>query len=121
MGGYAPHEADDLLITLHYRSAGWRGVYVPEILAKGLTPVDWPGYLSQQRRWARSTLDIQARHLPRLAGSLPRLQRLLAFVHGLYYLQGVTTMLSLAILVFMLAVGVAPGFLQLKTLPVLVG
>jgi cellulose synthase (UDP-forming) len=121
VGGYAPHEADDLLITLHYRSAGWRGVYVPEILAEGLTPVDWSGYLSQQRRWARSTLDIQARHLPRLAGSLPRLERLLAFVHGLYYLQGVTTMLSLAILVFMLAVGVAPGFLHLKTLPVLVG
>ena len=121
VGGYAPHEADDLLITLHYRSAGWRGVYVPEVLAEGLTPVDWPGYLTQQRRWARSTLDIQARHLPRLAGRLPRLQRLLAFVHGLYYMQGLTTMLSLVIVVFMLATGVAPSFLHLRTLLVMVG
>jgi cellulose synthase (UDP-forming) len=119
VGGYAPHEADDLLITLHYRSAGWRGVYVPEILAEGLTPVDWRGYLTQQRRWARSTLDIQARHLPKLAGRLPRLQGLLAFLHGLVYLQGVTTLLSVAILVFMLAGGVAPSFLQLRTLLVL--
>jgi hypothetical protein len=119
VGGYAPHEADDLLITLHYRSTGWKGVYVPEILAEGLTPVDWPGYLTQQRRWARSTLDIQARHLPRLAGRLPRLQGLLHFVHGLYYMQGVTTMLSLAILVSMLAAGAAPSFLHLRTLLVL--
>ena len=25
-----------------------QGVYQPEILAKGITPVDWPGYLTQQ-------------------------------------------------------------------------
>src|SRR5215468_4921127 len=54
VGGFAPHEADDLLLTLHYRARGWRGVYVPQVLARGLTPVDWPGYLQQQRRWARS-------------------------------------------------------------------
>jgi len=30
VGGFAPHEADDLLITIMYRAAGWRGVYVPE-------------------------------------------------------------------------------------------
>ncbi len=29
IGGFAPHEADDLLITVHYRAAGWKGVYVP--------------------------------------------------------------------------------------------
>jgi cellulose synthase (UDP-forming) len=121
VGGYAPHEADDLLITLHYRSAGWRGVYVPEILAEGLTPVDWRGYLTQQRRWARSTLDIQLRHLPRLAGRLPRIQGLLAFLHGLVYLQGISTLLSIVILVFTLAAGVAPSFLDLRTLLVLFG
>src|SRR5262249_13013817 len=61
VGGFAAHDADDLLLTLTYRAAGWRGVYVPKILAKGLTPVDWSGYLSQQRRWARSVLDIKIR------------------------------------------------------------
>jgi cellulose synthase (UDP-forming) len=54
VGGFAAYDADDLLITLRYRATGWRGVYVQEILARGLTPVDWAGYLSQQRRWARA-------------------------------------------------------------------
>jgi hypothetical protein len=58
IGGLAPHEADDLVMTLLYRARGWRGVYVPEILAKGLVPTDWSGYLKQQRRWARSVLDV---------------------------------------------------------------
>src|SRR5947207_5725317 len=31
VGGFAAHDADDLLITLLYRSAGWRGVYLPKI------------------------------------------------------------------------------------------
>ena len=36
MGGEAAHKADDLLITLHYRVHGWKGVYAPVILAKSL-------------------------------------------------------------------------------------
>ncbi len=39
VGGFAAHEADDLLITLYYRNAGWRGIYIPETLAVGLVPV----------------------------------------------------------------------------------
>lgn len=75
VGGFAPHEADDLLITTFYRAAGWRGVYVPETLALGLTPVDWTGYLRQQRRWARSVLDVKFRIYPKVAGRLPRVDR----------------------------------------------
>ena len=69
VGGFAPHDADDLLLTLRYRSGGWRGVYVPKILARGLTPVDWHGYLQQQLRWARSVLDIKLRLYPKSQGN----------------------------------------------------
>src|SRR5262245_60445251 len=37
VGGFAAHDADDLLIGLLYRGHGWRGVYVPRILARGVT------------------------------------------------------------------------------------
>ena len=50
VGGFAVHDADDLLLTLKYRAAGWGGVYVPRILARGLTPVDWRGYLISIRK-----------------------------------------------------------------------
>jgi cellulose synthase/poly-beta-1,6-N-acetylglucosamine synthase-like glycosyltransferase len=105
IGGFSAHDADDLLSTFYYRCAGWRGVYVPETLAVGLTPVDWPSYLSQQRRWATSVLDVKLRIYPRLAHSMPRTERVVSYIHGLYYLQGVTSALSLVALCGALAHG----------------
>lgn len=109
IGGFAPHEADDMVMTLLYRTSGWRGVYVPQILARGLTPVDWSGYLRQQRRWARSVLDFKMRVFPKYAKQLPLLERILTYVHGVYYLRGIIIALQLALLVFMLAASFVPA------------
>jgi glycosyl transferase family 2 len=108
VGGFAPHEADDLLITYHYQAAGWQGVYVPKILARGLTPVDWAGYLPQQRRWARSVLDIKFKRYPALAGRLSPGACLLGGLHGLYYLQGLTAGVGVGLLAYLLASGHVP-------------
>ena len=108
IGGFAPHEADDMVMTLLYRANGWRGVYVPQILARGLTPVDWGNYLIQQRRWARSVLDFKIRVFPQYASRLPLLERLLTYLHGLYYLQGPFTTLKISLLLFMLVTNVVP-------------
>jgi cellulose synthase (UDP-forming) len=112
VGGFPAHDADDLLLTLVYRSHGWRGVYVPRILARGLTPVDWSGYIRQQLRWARSVIDIKLRTYPTIAGKLPVKERLVSFVHGFYYLQGISTGVGLAIMAYMLATGVTPEALN---------
>jgi cellulose synthase/poly-beta-1,6-N-acetylglucosamine synthase-like glycosyltransferase len=108
IGGFAAHEADDMVMTLLYRTHGWRGVYVPHILARGLTPVDWAGYLRQQRRWARSVLDFKLRVFPRYATRLPPLERILTYAHGMYYLRGPVTALQIFLLLFMLVAGIAP-------------
>jgi glycosyl transferase family 2 len=105
VGGFAPHEADDLLITILYRAAGWRGVYVPEVLAEGITPVDWTGYLTQQRRWARSVLDVKFRVFPRVAGKLPLVERATSLLHGLYALHGLAAALGLSLLTWTLLTG----------------
>jgi len=116
VGGFAPHEADDLLITLLYRAAGWNGVYVPRRLAVGLTPVDWRGYITQQRRWARSVLDVKFRAFPRLAGRLRFPERVFSLVHGLYYLHGLSAAVTIAVLTTMLANRSAPGVVSFSTL-----
>ena len=108
VGGFAPHDADDLLITYHYRAAGWQGVYVPKILARGLTPVDWAGHLTQQRRWARSVLDIKLKRYPTFAGRLSPGACLLGGLHGLYYLQGLTAGMGVGLLAYLLASGHVP-------------
>ncbi|MCS6926619.1 MAG: glycosyltransferase [Candidatus Binatia bacterium] len=109
VGGFAPHDADDLLLTLRYRAHGWQGVYVPKVLARGLAPVDWTGYIGQQRRWARSVLDVKLRHYFRYAADLPWPSRLLGFLHGFNYLyRSVVIATALLLLVISLATGLSP-------------
>jgi len=106
IGGFAAHDADDLLMTLLYRHQGWQGVYVPVILARGLAPAEWGVYLTQQRRWARSVLDIKFRTGPRLCGRLPLASRAMSLLHGLNYLhRSVLLPLAMTLLAFMLVSG----------------
>ncbi|HLE24858.1 MAG TPA: glycosyltransferase [Thermodesulfobacteriota bacterium] len=118
VGGLAPHDADDILLTLLYRGHGWKGVYVPKILARGLAPVDWNGYLTQQLRWARSGLDIAFRIHSQLSMNLPLTKRIISVLHGLNYLyKSFLIFTGLVILVFMLATGITPKVVSFSTLP----
>jgi cellulose synthase (UDP-forming) len=106
VGGFAAHDADDLLLTLEYRAAGWQGVYVPRILARGLAPVDWRGYLTQQRRWARSVLDIKLRRHAEYAVKLPLASRLMSCLHGMNFLyRHVVMLVALLVLLELLVWG----------------
>jgi cellulose synthase (UDP-forming) len=103
-------------MTLQYRSRGWQGVYVPEILARGLAPVDWQTYLGQQRRWARSVLDIKFRIYAHLSGKLPLKTRIAGFLHGFNYLHKSFIMLgSTAFIVLTLATGVVSRLVAPET------
>lgn len=110
VGGFSQHDADDLVLTLLYRAAGWRGVYVPEILALGLTPVGWYDYLRQQVRWSRSVVEIKLRRLPSLAGRLSVTDRLLGLLHGVYYLRSLSLALIYALVAWVLLTGQRPAF-----------
>jgi len=115
-GGFAPHDADDLLLTLLYRNRGWEGVYVPEVLARGLAPTDWHAYLNQQRRWARSILDIKLKSPTALNQNLSFFPRLMSILHGLNYLH-TSFILPVTILVIaaMLVSGEMPEVLNTET------
>jgi cellulose synthase/poly-beta-1,6-N-acetylglucosamine synthase-like glycosyltransferase len=116
MGGLPDHDADDLLLTHRYRAAGWRGVFVPRILAMGITPTDWFGYLRQQIRWARSIVDLKLRELPRLARELPPVERALGALHGLFYLRGLTIPAAYLLLVYLMLIGGRPALLGARPL-----
>jgi cellulose synthase (UDP-forming) len=104
IGGFPAHDAEDLMISYLYRSHGWRGVYVPEILARGITPVDWKGYLTQQRRWARSVLDIKLRRFTFFPSAVSLSTKIMGLLHGLTYLhKSLVIFAGLLLLAFMLA------------------
>ena len=114
--GLPSHDAEDLLLTILYRSNGWRGIYLPEVLAMGTTPVDWAGYLRQQLRWSRSLLDIKLRVVPRLSIPLPLRERVLNLVHGVYYLRALCIPVFYVLLAAMLVMNVVPPFMQPRAL-----
>src|SRR5205823_8413326 len=75
----------------------------------------------QQRRWARSVMDIKFRIYPKVARKLPFGERVANFMHGLYYLfESMGVGLQLALLAFMLYTGITPKVFSFSTLPWLV-
>lgn len=93
----------ELSIDLHAR--GWRSVYVPEVLARGLGPEDMASYVSQQQRWARGCLSgITAALRARLPVRL-RAQYLLS---SLYFLSGWSIAVYMALPVVRMLTGAQP-------------
>lgn len=66
IGGFQPTRAEDHLDTVVLASAGYRGVFVPQILAEGEGPEELGTYLGQQFAWAYSMVQILLFHTPRL-------------------------------------------------------
>ncbi len=105
IGGYAVHNAEDLRTAMRLYAHGWRGVYVPEILARGLAPVDLGAYLRQQFRWAHSVVDLFLRDYLRLVWRWTGWQAGVFFLTGTYYLVGLAILANLALPVILLLGG----------------
>ncbi len=72
IGGFQPTRAEDHLDTVVLAAHGYRGVFVPEIIATGDGPEDFGTYLGQQFAWAYSMVQIFLHHTPRLLRRYPR-------------------------------------------------
>jgi cellulose synthase (UDP-forming) len=85
----------------------WRSIYLTDVLAVGLGPLDMPSYLKQQSRWAIGTLSVFRTHwreilLPRKNGlkMAQRLQYFLACTHYLCGLRDVIYLISPLLFIF---------------------
>jgi cellulose synthase (UDP-forming) len=52
IGGHAAGLSEDMHTTMRLYAKGWRSVYVPEILTRGLLPSTLSVYCKQQLKWA---------------------------------------------------------------------
>ena len=68
IGGFQPTRAEDHLDTVVLAAHGYKGVYVPDVIAVGSGPRDFTTYLRQQFAWSYSMIEIFIRHTPRLLG-----------------------------------------------------
>ncbi len=85
IGGYAAHNADDIVTSILLQGKGWKGIYVPEILAFGLAPATWASYLKQQLRWAHAMFDLLFYQFFKVLRPLKMKQRLGYLMTGVFY------------------------------------
>jgi cellulose synthase/poly-beta-1,6-N-acetylglucosamine synthase-like glycosyltransferase len=91
---------EDLDLSYRAQLAGWRFVYLPELLAPAELPVDVDGFKGQQYRWAKGSIQTARKLLgPILAAPLPARVRFEAFVH-LTNNVSYPLMVALSLLVF---------------------
>ncbi|HKO56059.1 MAG TPA: glycosyltransferase family 2 protein [Thermoanaerobaculia bacterium] len=114
IGGHGIGLAEDLVTSIRLHAAGWKSIYVPEIVARGLVPEDLESFLKQQLKWARGVYDVLLHEYPRAFRRLTFHQRLSYLMIGTYYLVGVTTPIYVLIPVIYLWTGVQPAAMFLS-------
>jgi cellulose synthase (UDP-forming) len=109
IGGHGIGLAEDLVTSIRLHAAGWRSVYVPEVVSRGLVPEDLGSFYKQQLKWSRGVYEVVFSEIPRLLLSLSWRQRLSYLAIGTYYLFGLTIPLYLVFPYLYLWTGIQPA------------
>lgn len=121
IGGHGIGLAEDMVTAIRLHAAGWKSVYVPVIVSRGLVPEDLGSFFKQQLKWSRGVYEILFSELPRLWSTLRWRQRLSYFLLGTYYLSGPTTFLYLVIPYSYLWFGFQPASMPFAEFLIIVG
>ncbi len=108
IGGHAAGLSEDMHTTMRLYSKGWRSVYVPEILTRGLVPSTLSAYCKQQLKWACGSIELLLQEYPKLLGGMTWWQRLHYFIAPLYFLRGFFGAIDIFIPIACLLVGGIP-------------
>ena len=109
IGGHGIGLAEDLITSIRIHGAGWRSVYNPVVVSRGLVPEDFGSFCKQQLKWARGVFEVTFLELPRLFRKLTVWQRLSYFSIGTYYLVGTMQLIFTIIPFLFFFTGVLPA------------
>ncbi len=94
LGGlYTGSNSEDIWTSLLLHRRGWRSVYVPKVLARGLAPDTLRGYFKQQFRWAHGGFEMLLRGRLLRGAGLNADQRLQYLFTGTNYLLAFATVI----------------------------
>lgn len=97
IGGHAPGLAEDMHTSMKLHAEGWRSVYVPQIVARGLVPSTLSAYYKQQLKWSRGVFDLLVHELPKIFRQLTLPQKLHYAILPGFYLGGLAYLLNFLI------------------------
>lgn len=119
IGGHAAGLAEDMHTAMQLHAKGWKSVYVPAVLARGLVPSTLSAYYSQQLKWARGVFELLVTSYPKLFSKFTWQQKLHYGVIPMYYLSGLFILLNFAIPIVSLVLNTSPinfDFLNFATI-----
>ena len=108
-GGHGIGLAEDLITSIRIHAAGWKSVYNPVVVSRGLVPEDFGSFCKQQLKWARGVFEVVFVEVPHLFTRLKALQKLVYLAIGTYYLVGVTSFFFTIIPFLFFLTGVLPA------------
>ena len=111
-GGHGIGLAEDLVTSIRIHAAGWKSIYHPVIISRGLVPEDFGSFCKQQLKWARGVHEVLFAEIPKLFKKLNFWQRISYTAIGSYYFVGTTTLIYVLIPFLYLLFGVLPAKMQ---------
>ncbi|WP_285056437.1 glycosyltransferase family 2 protein [Pedobacter ginsengisoli] len=108
IGGHAPGLAEDMHTAMQLHAKGWKSVYVPEVLARGLVPTTLSAYYSQQLKWSRGVFELLVATFPKLYKQFTWRQKLHYFTIPFHYLSGLFFFMNFMIPILALVFSLSP-------------
>lgn len=113
IGGHAAGLAEDMHTSMQLHAKGWKSVYVPAVLARGLVPSTLSAYYKQQLKWSRGVFDLFVHVYPKLFTRFTWQQKLHYGVIPLHYMSGFIFLINFLIPIISLILGVSPMHIDL--------
>jgi cellulose synthase (UDP-forming) len=115
IGGHGIGLAEDLVTSIRLHAKGWKSVYVPAVVSRGLVPEDFGSFCKQQLKWARGVMEVLFVEYPKAWKGLTGWQRLSYFTISTYYFAGLTLFLFISFPFLYFAFGWLPANMQFQS------
>ncbi|MFC7668237.1 glycosyltransferase [Hymenobacter humi] len=97
IGGHAAGLTEDMHTAMRMHAAGWKSIYAPVVVSRGLVPSTLGAFYMQQLKWARGTFDLLAHVYPKLFKNFSWRQRLHYFTLPLYFFSGIVALIDITV------------------------
>ncbi len=97
IGGHAAGLSEDMHTAMKLHAQGWKSVYIPEILSKGLVPFSLSAYYKQQLKWSRGTFELLFTTFISKFRKFSTFQKVHYFTLPMYYLYGFITLIDIIV------------------------
>lgn len=115
IGGHAPGLAEDMNTSMKLHAKGWKSVYVPKVLTRGLVPESLSAYYKQQLKWSRGVFELLVTTYVREFWNFTWRQKLHYGLLPWHYFSGAIYLINFLIPIISLFFGIMPMKINLAT------